>query len=93
MLYLVYVRSAADYCASSWAPSASSSQLHKIETARQAAARVITNCTALTPTDSLLVEDNLQPFAIHAEELATVAYEKSLRLPPDNPQHAIANYD
>jgi len=93
MLYLVYMHSAADYCASAWAPSASSSQLHKIETTQQAAARVITNCTASTPTDSLLVEANLQPFAIHAEELAAMAYEKLLRLPPDNPRHTIANYE
>jgi len=93
MLYLVYVRSAADYCASAWAPLVSSSQMHKIEIAQQAAARFITNCTASTPADSSLTEANLQPFAIHAGELAAVAYEKSLRLPPDNPRNAVVNYE
>jgi len=38
-----------------------------VQTAQQAAARVITNCTASMLTDSLLTEANLQPFTIRAD--------------------------
>jgi ribonuclease HI len=93
LLYLSYVRAAADYCAAAWGPCASDTQLKKIEVAQNAAARVITGCTSHTPTDDLLMEAQLMPFRDRVRELAATAYEKSLRLPVDNPRRDIAQSD
>jgi ribonuclease HI len=89
-LYVSYVRAAADYCAAAWAPSASATQMEKIEVAQNAALRVITGCTKTTPLDGLRIEAGVAPYADRAKELVATAYEKSLRLPFDNPRRRVA---
>ena len=90
LLYMSYIRAVADYCAAAWTPYAKSTQLQQVEVAQNNAARKIVSCTAHTPTDSLLVEAKLDPFEHHAKELSTLAYEKAMRLPSDNPRRIAA---
>jgi ribonuclease HI len=89
-LYITFIRSVAEYCAPAWYPAASATSQQKLEVAQNAAARAITGCTANTNIDSLLVEANIPPFRSRAEELTGASYEKSLRLPEDNPRHSTA---
>ena len=89
-VYITYIRSAAEYCTGAWGASLSKTQMEKIEVAERASARVITNCTKSTPKDSLMIEAKITPFSIRSKELTARAYEKSLRLPGDNPRRVIA---
>ena len=86
LLYLSYVRSSADYCASAWAPSASKSTMNSIEVAQNSALRTITGCTVNTPIESLQIEANVEPYQKRADFLVATSYEKALRLPKDNPR-------
>ena len=90
LVYLSYLRSAAEYCAPAWMPFLSDTQMEKLEKGQNQAARLITRCTSNTPTDSVLIEANLHPLKYRRQELAAVAYEKSKRLPNSNPRRGLS---
>ena len=93
IVYLTYIRSCIDYCCAAWAPSTSKTSLDKLETVQNSAARIITQCTKTTQTDALLTEANLLPLKDRMKELGAIAFEKSLRLPPENPRRKVAEME
>ena len=85
-LFVTYIRSVAEYCASAWMPATKEANRNRIEVMNNRSARLIAGCTNSTPIEPLLVEADLLPFSTRAKQLNAMAYERSLRLPNDNPR-------
>ena len=86
LLYLCYIRAAIEYGVSAWAPGAADTHLEDAEKIQNQAARIITGAHKASPIEALQMEANLMPMKLRAKELCVVAYEKSARLPDDNPR-------
>ena len=87
-VYLAYIQSSIDYCGAAWQTSVADSNIKKLQTIQNAGARAITGCTKSCPNDLLLNEANLLPISESRKTLATIAYERTLRLPNNNPVKA-----
>ena len=92
-VYLTYARSAAEYSASAWAPSTSTTQMKRLETTQNEALRVITNTTKTTSIQSLRVEAGVQPFKSRCDKLCAISMTQSKRLPHSNPRRLIADQE
>ena len=66
--------------------------MNRLKRAQSLAARVITGCTKNAPTDRVLIEADILTFSIRRNKLAALAYEKSIRLPVENPMRLTAEY-
>jgi ribonuclease HI len=89
-LYQSYCLSVAEYACGSWfhtgsATLGSAVTRSEIEVIHHRAARMITGCPKATPTEKLLIEANLVPLSVRAEELSAHTYERHMRLPLDHP--------
>ncbi|KAH7720448.1 pol-like protein [Aphelenchoides avenae] len=89
-LYNAYVRSVADYGGAAWMPAANKTALDQVDAANRRAARIITGCLRSSPTELLLEEADLMPTEHRRDQLCSIAFEKALRLPEDNPRHRCA---
>ena len=89
-LYVSFIRSSMLYCAAAWTPAASATNIKKMETIQNSAARIVTGCVRSTPIEVLNLEAGLPPIALKATESTHIAYEKALRLPDGNPRNRAA---
>ena len=89
LLMIIYkggIRSVMDYCAGGWQPWVSVTNMDRLEKLQNEALRIVTGQLRTTPTEALRCEANLSSYADHAKDLWSIAYEKGLRLPIDNPR-------
>ena len=89
MIYLTYIRSTIDYCAASWLPNISHSNVDKLETIQNCSARIMTGCVKGTNTEHVLSEASLLSINERQIEHAVIAYEKYKRVPESNPTKKI----
>ena len=85
MIYLTYIRSCIDYCGAAWLPALSATNVNKLESIQNCAARVISGCTRGSYGNAVLHEADLLPISEKATEHAAIAVEKYKRLPDSNP--------
>jgi ribonuclease HI len=89
-LYKTFIRPVSEYCAAAYLPTASQTTRGTLKVQVNEAARIISGCTVNTNTDLLLCEAGVESLDDRIDYLTAVAYEKSLRLPHDNPRRACA---
>ncbi|XP_061619114.1 uncharacterized protein LOC133472409 isoform X1 [Phyllopteryx taeniolatus] len=88
--YIATARTVAEYAAPAWIPWISPTNLEKLEASQRYAARAITGLLKTTPSDAVLIESDLPSIKTRATQLAIYAYDKSLRVPDDNPRRLVA---
>jgi ribonuclease HI len=89
-LYKTFIRPVTEYCAAAYLPTASKTTRYSLQTQVNDAARIITGCTVNTNVDELLCEAGVESLEDRIDYLSAAAYEKSLRLPEDNPRRSCA---
>ena len=82
-------QSGSDYCAAGWQPWLSVAGVKKLTQARNRCLRVITGQFSSSPEESLRLEVGIPSMETAVRRSAATAYEKSLRLPADNPRAAV----
>ena len=82
--------SASDYCAAGWQPWLSVAGVKKLTQSRNRCLRVISGQYSSSPEESLRLEVGVPSMETAIRRSAATAYEKSLRLPADNPRAAVA---
>jgi ribonuclease HI len=86
IVYQALCRSILDYCAAAWQPWLSKTNVMKLERVQNRALRTITGQHATTPIEALRREAGVESYTTVSNRLITIAYEKSLRLPSNNPR-------
>ena len=86
-VYLTYISSAIEYCGAAYLPATPKTILNKLQVIQNTAARIITGCCRDSPTDLLNVEAELKPITVKSQISAACAYDRSMRLPEDNPSN------
>jgi hypothetical protein len=81
-VYQTSLLSGATYAGGGWLPWLSASSVDTLDRAQNRNLRIITGQLALTPTNALRVEAELQFFGCLRDRVATTALERSLRLDP-----------
>ena len=89
-VFTTFISSAIEYCGTAYLPSMQKSVMNKLQVIQNTAARIITGCCRSTPIDLLNAEAGLTPITVKTDILAATAYDKSLRMPDDNPIKAPA---
>ena len=83
------IHSTLHYCAPAWQPWLAKSNALILERIQNRALRILTGQLADTPLECLRAEAEITSFVTTCKRNCVIAWEKSARLPPDNPRHAI----
>ena len=75
--------------AAGWAPLLSASQVGKLDKAQARGLRRITGQLSSTPLECLVLETGFQSFSTVIQSLVAISFEKSARLPAENPRAAL----
>ena len=89
-IYLACIRSGLDYCGPAWQPFLSESNRDRLEVTQNKALRLITGQLKTTPVEAIRLEAGVTSYQTTIKRKCAIAYEKSLRLPPNNPRRSIA---
>ena len=88
--YTALCRAILEYGSAAWMPWLSKTEKENLERVQLEAGRIITGLTKSAPTEAVLIEADLDRIGKRANTLATVAYERSLRLEEENPRRRLA---
>ena len=89
--YIATGRSCAEYAAAGWAPFISKTSIDKLEMAQRVAGRTISGTLKTSPNDTILIESNLPTIQTRMQQISTIAFDKALRLPANNPRNVAVN--
>ena len=84
-LYTGYIRSVLEYGADIWGNGISETNMKKLETVQNMAARIITGCVYGTNTESLLLEADLVPLRTRYKIAVAKRIERMKRMPENDP--------
>jgi ribonuclease HI len=90
-VYMACGRSVIEYGMAAYVPWLHKTNFNTLEKAQNDAARAYTGLTPSTPLDALRKEANIPSIRERSVVVCTKAYDKALRLPPDNPRHVTAS--
>ena len=91
-VHVTYNQPAGEYAIGAWGPFVSKSNMQKLETKQNEAARIITGCCHDTRAEVLLAEAGLTPITLHSEPEATLLHERNLRLLEETPARMVAEH-
>jgi ribonuclease HI len=89
-LFITCVRSGMDYAGAAWQPWLSETAMGRLERAQNKALRLVTGQLKSTPVEALRLEAMVPSYATLSKRNSCIAYEKSLRLPDNNPRRTVA---
>ena len=89
-VYISAVQSGSDYCAAGWQPWLSDAGKKTLSQARNKCLRAITGQYSTSPEDAPRLELGLVSTSTSICRHAALAYEKSMRLPAENPRAELA---
>jgi hypothetical protein len=78
------------YCGPAWQPWLSNTSLSLLQRAQNRALRLITGQVLSTPVEALHLEANISSVQSTSRQDALIGWERTLRLPPNNPRVDIA---
>ena len=88
-IYMATIHSVLHFCGAAWQPWLAKSNLQILERIQNRALRCLTGQLADTPLECLRNEAELTSFATTVRRNCLIAWEKSSRLPPDNPRRSL----
>ena len=89
--YLATGRSVIEYGSPAWHPWLSKSSLEHLEKAQRFAGRTICGLVRGSPNDAALLDANLPSVSSRSQQSVMMAYDKSIRLKPENPRRQTAD--
>ena len=90
-VYITTQRTVLDYAASAWQPWLSNTSMNKLETAQNAALRLVTGQYRSTPVEALRKEAGVESYKVHSKKILTTASEKADRLDNHHPKYLAKN--
>ena len=90
-VYITTQRTVLDYAASAWQPWLSNTSMNKLETAQNAALRLVTGQYRSTPVEALRKEAGVESYKVHSKKILTTASEKADRLDSNHPKYLAKN--
>ena len=79
-VYITTQRTVLDYAAPAWQPWLSNTSMNKLETAQNAALRLVTGQYRSTPVEALRKKSSVESYKIHSKKILATASEKADRL-------------
>ena len=92
-IYRTMVESIVWFCVAGWFPWISKTNIKKIEATQREALRIITGHTKTTKDSHVYLESNINPISTEAKRKTIIAYEKSKRMPEENPRRKVMDYE
>ena len=92
-VYITTQRTVLDYAAPAWQPWLSNTSMNKLETAQNAALRLVTGQYRSTPVhvEALRKESSVESYKIHSKKILATASEKADRLDSNHPKYLAKN--
>ena len=90
-VYITTQRTVLDYAASAWQPWLSNTSMNKLETAQNAALRLVTGQYRSTPVEALRKEAGVESYKVHSKKILATASEKADRLDSNHPKYLAKN--
>ena len=88
-IFLAMINSVLNYCGAAWQPWLAKTNVLILERVQNRALRVLTGHTSDTPLECLRLEAELPSFETSIRRNCLIAWEKSARLPQENPRRKL----